>query len=156
MCKARFFVLFLFFLWCLARIEGLLSKCFFSLLGSSFPGPLARESFCCGFFFRLCHLEFLIVSFFSIFGYTSQKENTGTHHCVFAWIPRSLFSLPSPYFSVLRLLYIQRPGFLVVVSGTIREKNAYFIPEMEVCLKITYFFLFNSPFYSLRSIFLHI
>lgn len=55
------------------------------------------------------------------------------------------------------LLYIQCPGFLVVVSGMIREKNAYFIiPEMEVCLRITCFFLFNSPFYSLRSIFLHI
>lgn len=102
--KPVFLFLFLFFLWCLAEIEGLLSKCFvlfFSLLGSNFSGPLARESFCCGFIFCLCHLEFLIVSFFSIFGYMSQKENTGTHHCVFVWIPRFLFSLPSLYFSVL-------------------------------------------------------
>lgn len=135
--------IFFFFSWCLARIEWLFLKRFSTFLDCSSPDHLTeRETFLLGIFYFLvyvcAHWHFQVASFSSVQSgvYEGKRKPRNASPCrsLGPDVPRQIpFFLPFKVY--LCLLYIERPGFLVALSGRNMEKYFYSI-QKELFLQI--------------------
>lgn len=122
----------IFFLWGLAGVKWLLSK---SICPAKLPLSWSlgwRADFSQSFY----SFVFKFISRLPAFSASwSYEKIQGTHHCVVAWVLRSLVNLLilSSFRVFWHLFYIQCSWFLAVLCRRTREKHIYFIfPEAEV------------------------